>query len=245
MLIGRRAQRTRIKRLRKSHLERRSQSQNLPSAAHAVVSTRLRDGLPSRSLELSSEDGIGRALLPPRTTAAPLQDQELTCMRAVLSADAINLTDDPVIATKYFRLRFAGGGIAWARPIRAGSDCHRRRNFLLRVNSTERRRAPNGQVEDVAVSTFGAVLHYAAVTVHGEPGHKVFAYMERVKSARDRAGRYGYAARKWGRDCFSGLGGAKQYVPVGALDAVVGTLEREGVHAVLFDRKPFSEESSR
>lgn len=33
-------------------------------------------------------------------------------------------------------------------------------------------------------------------------------------------------------------------VPVGALYAVAGFLEREGVHAVLCDREPFSEESS-
>lgn len=93
------------------------------------------------------------------------------------------------------------------------------------------------------MSTYGAVLHYAAVPVVGEPGHKVFAFMERIKSARDRSGRYGYAAQKRGRDCFHGFGGAKQYVPVGALDAAVGTLEREGLHAVLFDREPFSDKT--
>lgn len=201
------------------------------------------DDLPSHSLRLSMEDGLGRALMPPRTRAAPLQGEELTCMRAVLLADGVNLMDEPIIAVKYFRLRFAGGGIAGARPIRAESERHCRRNFLVRVNSSERRRAANGQVQEVAVSTYGAVLHYAAVPVVGEPGHKVFAFMERIKSARDRSGRYGYAAQKWGRDCFYGFGGAKQYVPVGALDAAVGTLEREGLHAVLFDREPFSEEN--
>jgi len=37
------------------------------------------------------------------------------------------------------------------------------------------------------------------------------------------------------------LGGTRYYVPVGALDEVVGTIEREGVHFILFSREPFSD----
>jgi len=49
-------------------------------------------------------------------------------------------------------------------------------------------------------------MHYAAVYIDDRP--MTFAYMERVKSVKDRPGQFGYAAVKHGIECISGLGGA-------------------------------------
>jgi len=68
-----------------------------------------------------------------------------------------------------------------------------------------------------------------------------FAYVERVKSAKDHPGRYRYAATKFGIESISGLGGTRYHVRVGALAEVIGTVEREGVHFILFSREPFSD----
>ena len=100
-------------------------------------------------------------------------------------------------------------------------------------------RRQDGTVEKRRGSTFGAALHYAAVFVYSRP--VAFAYVERVRSAKDRPARFGYASRKFGIECILELGGTRYYVPVGALVEVVSTNEREGVHFVLFSREPFCE----
>ena len=100
-------------------------------------------------------------------------------------------------------------------------------------------RRQDGSVEERDVSTFAAALHYAAVFVDGKP--MAFAYVERVRSAKDRTGLFGYASSKLGIECILGLGGTRYYVPVGALVEVVGAIEREGAHFVLYSREPFSE----
>ena len=91
-----------------------------------------------------------------------------------------------------------------------------------------------------SVSTFGAILHYAAVVIDGQA--MASAYVERVQSAKDHPGRYGHAATMYGIECILGLGGPCGYVPVGAVAEVVATIEREGLHFVLFNREPFSED---
>lgn len=93
---------------------------------------------------------------------------------------------------------------------------------------------------DAPVTTHGAVLHYALVHVDGRP--LAFADVSRVKSAKDRDGRSGYAAERLGTDCFLSADGTRYYAPAGAMEAVVGTLERGGVHYVLFNREQFSEQ---
>jgi len=57
-----------------------------------------------------------------------------------------------------------------------------------------------------------------------------FAFVERAKSTKDRSGRLGYSGTKHGIEVILGLGGTRYYVPVGALDEVVGTIEREEMH---------------
>ena len=86
----------------------------------------------------------------------------------------------------------------------------------------------------------GAILHYGSVFIDGR--EVAFAYVERSMSAKDRPGRYGYAATKYGIECILGLGGSCGYVPVGAVAEVVATIGREGLHFVLFNREPFSED---
>lgn len=93
---------------------------------------------------------------------------------------------------------------------------------------------------DASVTTYGTVLHYALVHVDGGP--LAFAYVSRAGSARDRDGRGGYTAERWGTDCFLSVDGTRSYAPAGAMEAVVGTLEREGVHYVLFNYEPVSEQ---
>jgi len=161
-------------------------------------------------------------------------------MRAVMIQENADEVPLQVLAKKYYRAKLAFGRIAGSRPV--GSDCdkRRRRNYLVRINSREHFFLPVGSVGERSVSTFGAILHYAAAFIDGQA--MAFAYVERVKSAKDRPGRYGYAASKYGIECILGLGGSCGYVPVGAVAEVVATIEREGLHFVLFNREPFSED---
>lgn len=46
-----------------------------------------------------------------------------------------------------------------------------------------------------------------------------------------------------GVELATGIDGERYYVPVGALEGMVGTLEREGVHFIMYGREPFSEVS--
>jgi len=140
------------------------------------------------------------SLLPPRCAAAPLVGAELTAMRTALAVEEVAHVPSSILAMKYFRLKLASGEIAGSKPVGTDSAKHRRRSYLLRIDSTEKRRRRDGRVVDVPVTTYGAVLHYAVVYVDGRP--MAFAYVARVKSARDRAGRSGYPAQKWGVDCF-------------------------------------------
>jgi len=74
---------------------------------------------------------------------------------------------------------------------------------LRRIISTEKVHLPNGTVGERRVSTFGAVLQYAAVYIDDRP--MAFAYVQRVKYAKRRRGQCGYAATKYGIECILGL----------------------------------------
>ena len=117
------------------------------------------------------------------------------------------------------------------------SDKRRRRSYSVRIKSREDFFLPDDFVGERSVSTFGAILHYAAVFIDGQA--MAFAYVERVKSAKDRPGRYGYAATKYGMEDILGQGGSCGYVPVGA---VADFFAKEGLHFVLFNREPISED---
>ena len=160
-------------------------------------------------------------------------------MRAVLAQEQANEVPPDIFAKRYYRINMASGKIAGSKPL--GSDCdkHRRRNNLVRINSSEKVRLPNGSVEEGPVSTFGAVLHYAAVFTDGR--EMAFAFVERAKSTKDRRGRFGYSGTKFGIEVILGSRGTRYYVPVGALDEVVGTIEKEGMQFILFSREPLSD----
>lgn len=108
----------------------------------------------------------------------------------------------------------------------------------MRLSSAELMRGRGGSSKQRPVSTSATVLHDAVVYIDGRP--MAFAYVERVKSADDRPGRYGYTSTKFGIECISGFGGTRYYAPVGALADMVGTMESKGVHFILFRRELFS-----
>jgi len=164
---------------------------------------------------------------------------ELAKMRAVLQQENAVEIPDEIKARKFFRAKLASGKIAGSKRVGSDSDKHRRRNYLVRINSSEKFFLPDGSVGERPVSTFGAVRHYAVVFIDRRA--MAFAFVERTRSSKDRLGRYGYAAVKFGIECILGLGGVPYYVPVGAIHEVVGTLQREGVHFVLHTREPFSD----
>jgi len=120
-------------------------------------------------LKILQDIGPNCTLLPPRSVAAYLGGAELASLRAVLAQEAVDEVPQEDLARNYYRMELASRKTAGARP--AGSDCdkHLRRNFLLRVNSTElvHRRGP--PPEERPVSTFAVVLHYAAVLSMGFP----------------------------------------------------------------------------
>jgi len=108
-------------------------------------------------------------------------------MRAALLQDSAINVPLAIESKKYYRAKLAPGKVAGSAPVGSDSDKHRRRNYLVRINSTERFFLPDRTVGKRLVSTFGAVLHYAAVFIDGRP--MSFAYVERVKSAKDRSGK--------------------------------------------------------
>jgi len=194
-------------------------------------------GLPAGSLTVSDGAGPACVLLPPRAAPACLNMDELAKMRAVLQQEHAVEILDKVKARKRFRAKLASGKIAGSKRVGSDSDKHRRRNYLVRINSSEKFFLPDSSLGEHPVSTFGAVRHYAVVFIDRRA--MAFAYVERTWSTKDLLGRYGYAAVRLGNKCFLGLGGVPYYVPVGAIHEVVGTLEREGMHFVLHTPEPF------
>jgi len=151
-------------------------------------------GLPGGSLTIPQDIGADCALLPQRSAPATLSGEELTSMRAVLAQEQANEVPPDIFAKKYYRINMASGKIAGSKHL--GSDCdkYRRRNYVVRISSTAEVRLPHGSVEERPVSTFGAVLHYAAVFTDGRV--MAFAVVERAKSTKDRRGRFGYSGTK-------------------------------------------------
>lgn len=134
----------------------------------------------------------------------------------------------------YFRSRLAGGVIGGSV---ATNGPGRRRNNLLKIDSEDLHEMRTGAVRRVAVTTYGLAHHYALVHV-GEP--RAFAYVECVRSAADRHGKYELPDRRLDMDCFSCVDGRTKYIPVLAVSGVVGTPCRDGRHFVSFAREPFS-----
>jgi len=163
---------------------------------------------------------------------------ELASMQAALLQDSAIEVPWAIEAKKYYRAKLASGNVAESTPVGSDSDKHPPRNYLVWITSTKKFFLPDRTVGKRLVSTFGAVLHYAAVFIDGRP--MSFAYVERVKSAKDRSGKYGYSTMSYGIETFLGLGGAADYVPLAALFAVVATLEREGVQFILHSQELFS-----
>jgi len=196
-------------------------------------------GLPRGNFVVVQTIGPDCALLPPTFADAILCRDELMRMRAVLDREQAIQVPLIIRAKKYSRAKLASGTIAGSKKV--GSDCdkHRPRNYLVRIDSAEQFELPDGSIGQRPVSTFGAVIHYAFAFIHGQP--MALAFVERAMSAKERRGRFGCAASKYGVECLLGLGGLRYYVPFGAVGEVVGTMEREGVHSVLFTREPFSE----
>jgi len=193
---------------------------------------------PKGSVVVRADAEWDAVIMPPRCAPAKLGGVELARMREAIALEVGEPAPPSILAHKYFRLRQMVGGTAGSRPV--GLDCtrHRRRNYLLRNRSSERVRQPDGSEVASVVATYSAVIHYAVVFVDGRS--MAFAYVARARSARDRRGRYGYATTRHGIPCITGIDGERYYVPVGALEGMVGTLEREGVHFILCDREPFS-----
>ena len=137
------------------------------------------------------------ALIPPQSAPAALNGAEFASTRAVLIQENVTAVPPIILAKKYYRDKLASGKFSGSKLV--GSDCdkHRRWNNLVQINSTEEFSRPDGRKGERPVSTFGAVLHYAAVYIDDRP--MTFAY--------DRPGRFGYAAVKHGTECISGLGG--------------------------------------
>jgi len=162
-------------------------------------------GLPAGSLTVSDGSRTDCVLLPPRAAPTCLNMDELAKMRAVLQqGNAVEIPDE-IKARKFFRAKLASGMIAGSKQVGSDSDTHRRRNYLVRINSSEKFFLPEGSVGELPVSTLVAARHYAVVFIDRRA--MTFAYVERTQSTKDSIGRYGYAAVQFGIDCILGLGG--------------------------------------
>lgn len=177
-------------------------------------------------------------LLPPRSKPAMLSGVELDAIKAVLTAERVDPVPDAIRGLKYFRVRLENGVVAGSRSCPSDDDGARRRNIFVRVRSSDRVEGADGAEQAVHVTVYGLVFHYVAVFASGTPS--AFAYIECIRSGKDRLGKYGLPETCFRLSCFSSFGGLRRYVAVEAIDAVVGTLFNRGKHHILLPREPFS-----
>jgi len=116
---------------------------------------------------LTVSDGAGpdSALLPRRAAPACLNMDELDTLRAVLQQENAVEIPEEIHARKHFWAKLASGKIAGSERVGSDSDKHRRRNYLVWINSSEKFFLQDGSVGQRPVSTFGAVRHYAVVFI--------------------------------------------------------------------------------
>jgi len=122
-------------------------------------------GLPVGSLRVPENIGADCALLPPKCAPVGVAGAELANMRAALAQESASAVPDDILSKKYFRAQLASGKHAGSKPVGSNSDKYRRRDYLIRINSSEQSYFPNETVGGRPVSTLGAVLHYVAIFV--------------------------------------------------------------------------------
>jgi len=194
-------------------------------------------GIPVGSLVIPEDVGPDYALLPLKKRSLHLSGVELEGMRAARTLQSASEVPLAIEAKKYYRAKLASRIVAGSTRVGSDSDEHRRPN-LVRNNSTEEFFLPDRTVVKRLGSIFGAVFDYAAFFIDGRP--MSLAYVDRVKSAKDRSGRYGYSEMSHRIETLLGFGSSTHYLPVAALSEVVATIEREGLNYVLHAREPFS-----
>ena len=206
--------------------------------AHATGKQPATPGIPVGSLTVPEFIGLDCALHPPQSAPAALNGVERASIQAVLIQEDATAVPSIFLAKKYYRAKPASGNFAGSKLV--GPDCgkNRRRNYLVRLKSTEEFEEPDGTRGERPVSTFGAITHDANVYTDDRP--MAFAYVERVKFVKDRPGRFGYAAVTQRIECILGLGSVPYYVPFSAVAEFVATIEREMERFILHSREPFS-----
>jgi len=139
------------------------------------------------------------------------------------------------MANKFFRLKLTNGVVAGSA---ATKTARTRRNNLLIFAAVDERENRAGVRQEYPIDVYGLALFYIVVVIRNQP--MALAYIECIKSAADRDGKWGIP-EKWRRmDCFTVLGGRRKFVPLMEVDAVVGTLQRDGREQILFCRTPVS-----
>lgn len=151
-------------------------------------------------------------------------------MKAALALENVSNVPDEIMAEMYYRMQLGNGSVAGSSRTHAGSAEEKRRSNFVRVRSTYERQRRNGSIEEVGTSPYGTAQHYALVYVGGQA--RVFAYIACVISSADRLGKRGLTEKRLGMECFSSYGGARRYVNALAVEAVIGTLFRDGKHFV-------------
>ena len=112
-------------------------------------------GIPVGSLVIPEDVGPDCALLPPKKQSLHLSGMELESMRAALMLESATEVPFAIEARKYYRAKLASGTVAGSTLVGSDFDNHRRRNYLVRINSTEEILLPDRTVGKRLVSTFG------------------------------------------------------------------------------------------
>lgn len=158
---------------------------------------------------------------------------------AALLSQGMAAMPSQIRGRKHFLARLDSGTLAGSQSAASDGIENKRGNNLVRVRSTDLERGADGVAREVALVTYGPVLHFFAVFINGSP--KAYADSECVRSAPDQLGKFGKTASRFEIPCFSARGRRKLYVAVGEIDAVVGILFSRGRHFLLFDRETFSQ----
>jgi len=185
-------------------------------------------------LPLPNADATDITVLRPIDKPQELHGAELVALRRHHEAVA----DADPTPRKFYRLELTRGAIINARDSLPQDGTDRRRTSLVRIQSSARRRAPNGGVETYRLATYGLVQHF--LLCQGPTGLVALAFVRSIVSQRDPTGLYGIPEDCRDMHVFSSYEGTHRYIDALSILDSVGCLTWGDRHYIMFTREPFS-----
>ena len=111
------------------------------------------------------------------------------------------------------------------------------------IQSSARRRAPNGGVKTYLLATYGLVQHF--LVCQGPTGLLALAFVQSIVTQRDPTGRYGIPEDCRDMHVLSSYEGTHRYIDALSILDSVGCLTWGDRHYIICTREPFQRRMSR